>query len=275
MIPQAYIMEWGQQVPWQFNEQIEQDLVICRALVEIFSNDWLASSLAFRGGTALHKLYLSPQPRYSEDIDLVQIRAEPIKDTVQKLQSVLSFLGDSTVKPRKDGNQIIWRFDSEILPVVRLRLKVETNTREHFSVLGFENFPFKVNSSWFSASCKLTTYKLEELLGTKLRALYQRRKGRDLYDLYVALTQKPALNRDELLHCYREYMAFSVEKPPSQKEFLLNLEAKIQDQEFTGDTIALLRPNIKYDHNEAYELVKTLTCPKIALQKNGPKTPIL
>ena len=78
MIPQAYITEWSQQVPWQTNEQVEQDLVICRALVEIFSNEWLAGSLAFRGGTALNKLYLQPQPRYSEDIDLVQVRAEPI-----------------------------------------------------------------------------------------------------------------------------------------------------------------------------------------------------
>ena len=62
MIPQAYITEWSQQVPWQTNEQVEQDLVICRALVEIFSDEWLANSLAFRGGTALHKLYLKPQP---------------------------------------------------------------------------------------------------------------------------------------------------------------------------------------------------------------------
>jgi hypothetical protein len=38
MIPQAYITEWGNLVPWQTNEQVEQDLVICRALVEIFSD---------------------------------------------------------------------------------------------------------------------------------------------------------------------------------------------------------------------------------------------
>jgi len=70
LIPQAYITEWANHVPWQTNEQVEQDLVICRALVEIFSDDFLAKSLAFRGGTSLHKLYLQPQPRYSEDIDL-------------------------------------------------------------------------------------------------------------------------------------------------------------------------------------------------------------
>jgi predicted nucleotidyltransferase component of viral defense system len=143
MIPQSHIIEWGQQVPWQTSEQIEQDLVICRALVEIFNNDWLSSSLAFRGGTALHKLHLHPQPRYSEDIDLVQIRKEPIKETIQRLQAVLSFLGESSVKPRKDGMQIICRFDSEVPPVINLRLKVEANTREHFTVHGFKKYPFE------------------------------------------------------------------------------------------------------------------------------------
>lgn len=63
MIPQAYITEWSQTVPWQTSEQVEQDLVICRALVELFSDDYLAANLAFRGGTALHKLYITPQPK--------------------------------------------------------------------------------------------------------------------------------------------------------------------------------------------------------------------
>lgn len=242
--------------PWQANEQVEQDLVICRALVEIFSDDWLASSLAFRGGTALHKLHLHPQPRYSEDIDLVQVRAEPIKETIQKLQAVLSFLGASIVKPRKDGIQIIFRFESEFPPVQRLRLKVETNTREHFSVLGYTASPFEVNSSWFTGSANLTTYHLEELLGTKFRALYQRKKGRDLFDISTALMQKPELDKEALLKCYRAYMRFSVANPPSQIEFIHNIETKIQDSEFLGDTMALLRPEIQYDPQQAYYLVK-------------------
>jgi predicted nucleotidyltransferase component of viral defense system len=51
---------------------------------------------------------------------------------------------------------------------------------------------FSVENQWFSGDCEITTYYLEELLGTKLRALYQRRKGRDLFDLWKALTtQKP------------------------------------------------------------------------------------
>jgi predicted nucleotidyltransferase component of viral defense system len=257
MIPQAYITEWSQQVPWQTNEQVEQDLVICRALVKIYSDDWLSSSLAFRGGTALHKLYLQPQPRYSEDIDLVQVRAEPIKETVQRLQAALAFLGDSVVKPRRDGTQIICRFDSESPPSIRLRLKVEVNTKEHFTVHGLKQFPFGVKSSWFDGNCQLTTYRLEELLGTKLRALYQRRKGRDLYDIFIALTQKQDLDIEALLHSYRAYMNFSVEKPPTQREYSLNMEAKMQDSEFLGDTTALLRPDVPYNPQVAYEFVKT------------------
>ncbi|HBB91783.1 MAG: nucleotidyltransferase [Bacteroidetes bacterium GWF2_49_14] len=256
MIPQSYITEWSRQVPWRTNEQVEQDLVICRALVEIFSDNWLADSLAFRGGTALHKLYLNPQPRYSEDIDLVQVRAEPIKETVRKLQECLSFLGNASVIPRKDGIRLKFGFDSEFAPVQKLRLKVETNTREHFTALGYDRLPFEVQSAWFKGHCDLTTYRLEELLGTKLRALYQRRKGRDLYDLFIALSQSRDLDLNALLHCYHTYMAFSVEHPPNQREYILNMELKMKDPDFLGDTMALLRPEMPYDPNAAYDLVR-------------------
>lgn len=255
MIPQAYITEWSNYVPWQTNEQVEQDLVICRALVEIFKDEFLANSLAFRGGTALHKLYLQPQPRYSEDIDLVQVRSEPIKETIQHLQKAVSFLGKSNVTPRKDNNTIYYRFESEFPPIQKMKLKIETNCREHFSVLGWEKKPFSVSSEWFKGECNLTTYTLEVMLGTKLRALYQRRKGRDLFDLWKALTSAK-VNPELVMKCYKEYMSFSLEKSiPTKKQFIMNLEAKRIDAEFLGDTVALLRPNEKYNQEEAFDLV--------------------
>ena len=257
MIPQAYITEWASQVPWQTNEQVEQDLVICRALVEIFSDEFLAKSLAFRGGTALHKLYLNPQPRYSEDIDLVQITAEPFGPVVDRLRERLAFLGDPARKQKENNFTLHYRFESEFPPVQNLRLKVETNCREHFTVLGYRQFPFQVNSSWFTGACNITTYQLEELLGTKLRALYQRRKGRDLYDMYKALVQVPGMDKDALLQCYHAYMDFVVDEPPTQKLYLQNMEAKMQDDEFIGDIAALIRPTEKYDQATAFELVRT------------------
>jgi len=187
MIPQAFITEWGKTVPWQTNEQVEQDLVISRALVEIYKNDFLAGSIAFRGGTALHKLYLQPQARYSEDIDLVQIKAGSIGKVIDNIRESLSFLGKAKVEAGDKTTTLKFRFDSEFPPIVSLRLKIEINCREHFTVLGWERIPFEVKSSWFNGECRLTTYRVEELLGTKLRALYQRSKGRDLYDLWKAL----------------------------------------------------------------------------------------
>ena len=110
MIPQAYITEWSSQVPWRTNEQVEQDLIISRVLVEIFSDKFLADRLAFRGGTALHKLYLEPQPRYSEDIDLVQITNEPFGPVIDALRERLSFLGIPARKQKENNNTLIFKF---------------------------------------------------------------------------------------------------------------------------------------------------------------------
>ena len=89
MVNRAAIVQWRAKAPWNSNEQVEQDLIICRALVAIFSDNFLSTQLAFRGGTALHKLYLTPQSRYSEDIDLVQINSGPIKPILMRLGEVL------------------------------------------------------------------------------------------------------------------------------------------------------------------------------------------
>jgi predicted nucleotidyltransferase component of viral defense system len=77
MIGRSFIEEWREQYPWK-DGQVEQDLILSRAIVEMFSDDLLRKSLVFRGGTALHKLFIHPQARYSEDIDLIQINREPI-----------------------------------------------------------------------------------------------------------------------------------------------------------------------------------------------------
>ncbi len=75
VIPENYLREWKEHAPWKTDSMVEQDLIICRSLVMLFANPVLAQHLAFRGGTALHKLHLAPASRYSEDIDLVQIVA--------------------------------------------------------------------------------------------------------------------------------------------------------------------------------------------------------
>lgn len=81
MIPKAFIVAWRQFAPWISDAQVEQDLIMSRAMVALFENRTLAKTVAFRGGTALHKLYFKPAHRYSEDIDLVQITRCLLKKT--------------------------------------------------------------------------------------------------------------------------------------------------------------------------------------------------
>lgn len=100
----------------------------------------------------------------------------------------------------------------------------------------------------------MTSYSLEELLSTKLRALYQRRKGRDLFDIYY-VCQSRKLDIAKILEGFNKYLAhegLSV----TQKEFIANIEEKILQSDFTGDTVALLRPEIDYNPNNAWKSVK-------------------
>lgn len=255
MIPKPYIAQWREYAPWKEFAQVEQDLVISRALVAIFSDDFLNENLAFRGGTALHKLYLNPAPRYSEDIDLVQIKTGPIKPIMERIGKVIDFFEqDRRTQVRGHGAKMLYRFTTEYEEEPR-RLKLEINCKEHFNVLPWVEFPFEVKSDWFSGSASIRTYNINELLGTKLRALYQRSKGRDLFDLdYTRLHLD--LDHELILKCFNEYMAFSLGKPPSKKEFLLNIEEKEKDPNFIGDMEALLRPEISYDQEAAFEWMK-------------------
>ncbi len=252
MIPADPITEWRAHTRWATDEQVEQDLVLSRALVSIFQDADLARTLALRGGTALHKLYFSPPKRYSEDIDLVQLQPGPIGPTMDCLRARLDpWLGE----PRREqgqGMRLIYRFESEIPPVVRLRLKVETNTREHLAVRGTTARSFAVQSRWWTGKAEITTFQIEELLGTKLRALYQRKKGRDLFDLCVAL--ETGIAPDAIVEMFRAY---------TKKEgleitraiFEENLATKIHLPVFVDDIPRLLPPGVTFDISSGFERV--------------------
>lgn len=256
MIPRDYITEWRAQAPWVQDLQVEQDLVISRALVAIFTHPLLGRSLAFRGGTALYKLHLKPPARYSEDIDLVQVSAEAAGPIMDALHEVLDgWLGKPRYKQSEGRVTFFYRFESEDTPPIPLKLKVEINSREHFAVYGFTRVPFAVSSRWFEGGCEIGTYALDELLGTKLRALYQRKKGRDLFDLSVAL-KEPSVDPDLVINAFSEYMEHGGHKV-SRAEFEKNFEAKLRDRQFTADIGALLATGYAWDIGEAAAIVSS------------------
>ena len=206
MIPQAFIQAWRGTAPWPDPRQVEQDLIICRALCDLFSAPALEGKLAFRGGTAIHKLLFRQALRYSDDIDLVQARAEPIGATVDAIRDALSWLGECKSDQAGHSMHLIFRFTPEADEQATLKLKVEINTREHNSLFGLQAYPFSVDNGWYSGGADVMSFEPEELFGTKLRALLQRRKSRDLFDLYHGLEQL-ALDPGKLIACFEHYLA--------------------------------------------------------------------
>jgi predicted nucleotidyltransferase component of viral defense system len=256
VIPQANITAWRAKAPWPDDAQVEQDLVLTRALVELFRVPRIRDSLAFRGGTVLHKLFFDPPGRYSEDIDLVQRTAGPIGPVLDAVRMVLDpWLGEPRRERGKGMVTLFYRFETTGLPARTMRLKVEINTREHFAVLGHPVRRIVVDSPWFAGEAEVPVYELEELLATKLRALYQRKKGRDLYDLWLGLqVGAPGSREDRIVTCFLHYMRQGGTSV-SRAEFEMNLEAKRKDTAFLGDIMPLLPAGVVYDPVEALDQV--------------------
>lgn len=189
MIPQAYIQAWRKHAPWPNPAQVEQDLIICRALCDLFNAPALAGKIAFR-------------------------------------------------------------FAPESAPQSALKLKVEINTREHEVVFGYRRYPFEVASDWYSARTEIVSFEPEELFGTKLRALLQRRKNRDLFDLHHAPTQL-GLDRAKVVACLNHDLALE-DHPISRAEAEERMLKKLT-RSLTEDIEPLLPVGVRFDETVAIE----------------------
>lgn len=148
---------------------------------------------------------------------------------------------------------LVYRYAIEELPTVRARVKVEINTREHSAVLGPRSLPFEVRSRWFDGAADVSTFAVEELLGTKLRALYQRKKGRDLFDLWQAL-RRGSGQPDRIVECFTHYTHEGGTRI-TRAMFERNLTEKRSDPVFTADLRPLLAHDVEWDFEAAFALV--------------------
>lgn len=252
MIPENYVQQWQEYAPWQSLSMVEHDLVISRALVALFKNEVIRNSLVFRGGTALNKLYIKPPARYSEDIDLVQMHPAPIGSVINAIREVLDpWLREPKRKLTERSVKLIYRYNTfELEPT---KLKIEINTTEHFHVRDLRSFEFEVLSEWHEDSAEIITYDLEELMATKLKALYQRRKGRDLFDWWYVLT-KNLLEIKDVLPIFERYCHHEQEVI-TRALFEKNLAMKRDHKDFRLDMRPLLPSTLEWDFDKAYDLV--------------------
>lgn len=231
MIPPSAITAWGLRRPWPNRAAIEQDLLLARTIVAIYNHSLLTEELVFRGGTCMHQLHLIAPRRYSEDLDFVRRTHAGIGPVLDALRDVAQHLGltvsgtdiASTPKMRL-------RATAEDDPTQQLRIKVEINTHETRTARPVLRLPFTVASTWFHGTSDVLTFQPAGLVATKLRALYQRKKGRDLFDLWLALTEM-RLEPAEIVDCFTPY------RPPgyTTATATANLLDKVADSVFRRD----------------------------------------
>lgn len=267
MIPVAYLQEWSAEAPWPDSRQVEQDLIICRALSDLFNFPALKGKIAFRGGTAIHKLLFKQPLRYSEDIDLVQTRPEKIGATVDAIRDALAWLGKCSREQGGHSTRLVFKFAPEAAPESRVKLKIEINTREHKSLLGIRNYPFNVASGWYQAKTEIASFEPEELFGTKLRALLQRHKNRDLFDLHEGLKQL-SMAPDKLIACFDHYLALEgalISRAIAEQRMLEKLTRSL-----TEDIGPLLPAGVSFDDGEAMKAFGRVWNELIARIKGEP-----
>jgi len=249
VIPAAYVTEWATRAPWPTRTQVEQDLLLSRLIIEIADDDYLGNELVFRGGTCLHKLHVNPARRYSEDLDYVRATSGGIAE----LTGALSRLGESLdfeVSTRIGVHPKVY-FKTRSAEGVPLRIKIEVNTRERSPAEPLIHIPYQVSSPWWSGNALVQTFTLRELVATKIRALFERNKGRDLFDMWLALTEL-GITGDDLLEVFGPYHSPSI----TAKSAIANLEAKLRSSSFRHDLDGFITTATHgYDIDEAGELI--------------------
>lgn len=272
MIPRDYLTAWSiKRAPWPSENQVEQDLIISRLLVEIASHPQLSEELAFRGGTCLHKLHLPKPLRYSEDLDFVRANQEPLLGQIfDAIRSITDAIGlrerrRTFPSPNSDRGTIWFEADPES-GLGSIRIKVETNVKESSPLDKHIFLPYRVDSRWWNGSAEVRTFPIEEILGTKVRALCQRRKGRDLFDLWTGLNQ-PGVDDQVVIDALAHYMGAKIYSYP---QLVGHLATKLGDPEFEADLDPLVTavPD-GYEAVDAIELIRQ----RIGLKlRNVPRT---
>jgi predicted nucleotidyltransferase component of viral defense system len=260
-------------VPWAELYQVEQDLLLSLSMHKIFADKFLSGQVAMRGGTILHKVHLAPPARYSEDIDLVIVGDRPeghikralmrvLREVLGKEKSsgwaLLKLAVRNAAKPSRIL-RCIYKVPSVSEPGRELTIEVEVNVSERIPKFPLQSLDFESIHRSVVLQNNIVSYNINEMLGTKMRAMFQRKKGRDLFDLYWALTAKSVMpvNIPSIIDAFTHYMRDEDTHVP-RSEFLAHLRKCLSDKAgFCSDMLPLLRNDLKYDPQIAGEYIET------------------
>lgn len=275
---QTHLTAWQTHAPWPKRSQIEQDLRLSRGVAAIFTDDVLRSHLAMRGGTVLHKAHLAPAARYSEDIDLVLTKAMDTATLEKNLLRVLtpilgtpapSIFQDAGLALRNASKRSkILSIKFRFIPIGLSRneiIKVDINLNEHAALYPLVNVNFQsLDEEGELVTAQAISYDINEMLGTKTRALMQRRQGRDLFDLWFAWSQSQAgvtpysVDGKRAMEAFEWYLA-NEDTAMGIEEAGQRLDQRLRNPAFRQDMDTLLRPGLpRFDVDAAAPIVRNV-----------------
>jgi len=249
MIPSSDITKWSLNHPWSSREQIEQDFLLSQAICEIAKDSLLGGELVIRGGTALHKLFLPKPLRYSEDIDYVRSSIGGIGAIMNQLVMLGGNLGYKANSQLTKYPKVFWKGIAESGQPIKI--KIEINTYERVPSLPLAMIRHNVDVDCYSSCADIRSFQVEELVATKIRALYQRSKGRDLFDIWLAL-EVLALDPITIVSAFQPYLPEGI----TAKQAIKNLEKKLENRQFLDDLNGLaVLSEIDYHPRQAADKV--------------------
>jgi predicted nucleotidyltransferase component of viral defense system len=272
LISQQELAAWRPYAPWSDDHMVEQDYLISKAVEAIFTDAFLSKQVVMRGGTVLHKGHLAPAARYSEDIDLVLVGDRPPRHIKLALNRVLEPLFGKpqeniftnvqlTIRNFASKSTIIrqiYGYDPTSEIAARGILKIEVNTNENKPLYDLVTVPVLIPAEGGEPKTMLVpSYDLNEMLGTKLRALLQREHGRDLFDMSWTYyrSQEPEskvqLDPKRVAHAFHYYMAQEGSEF-SQAQIESELARRLKSFKFRKDMDGFLADGESYSVDDAH-----------------------
>ncbi|MDR1033327.1 MAG: nucleotidyl transferase AbiEii/AbiGii toxin family protein [Bifidobacteriaceae bacterium] len=240
MITENNVRAWSIEHPWSSKMQVEQDLRLSEAIYHIFRNDYLQDELIFSGGTAFYKFYTDKEYRYSEDLDFIRVSRDGIGCVTRQLTHIGHKLGYTVSTQIKHFSKIYWKVDS--LEGLRIRIKIDIDSYDKRPKLPTNVTGFTLPTLGLSDTSNVRVLGLAELLATKVRALYSRAKGRDLFDLWVGLEELNVNPRD-IVDAFAHYRPETY----TSRLAIMNLQNKLKNNNYLHNLDGLLSPDIVYD----------------------------
>ena len=211
---------------------LERDYVMGWILKYIYEQDILRDILVFKGGTALRKAYFDDY-RFSVDLDFTasgyvseEILKKGFENIIKDLEyeSGMELIDIEFIKTRDEYNEEAFEIK---IPFIGPRLqrfspqkiKVQVTRYEKIFLIPAERQLIHQYSDKRYCKAKLKVYRIEEIIGEKLRALHQRIRPRDLYDLYY-LFKTVDFNKNTVCQCFVkkcEYKNIDFENDPLEK----------------------------------------------------------